>query len=400
LIGRLLSCAALALMLALALAGGARAQPAPGSALEVALVTMGPGDIYWERFGHNAIVIRDTARDDATVYNFGIFDFESENFLLEFLRGRMMYLAVGEPLKDFERYLRDGRSVDVQWLALLPSQRLALQRHLDEHVAPANARYRYDYYERNCSTKLRDAIDLATGGQLRAALDGPSRGVTYRWHTQRLTAPEPWLYLGTHAGLSGYTDRPITYWQEAFLPMELARRLRDVQVLDGSGNRVSLVAREQRLAQATITLPGETPPNWRLWFLAAGVAVAGLIGVLAATGRRRALMMVSGTLWLFAGLGGASLAALWLLTEHRPAWANENLLLFNPLALALVPIAFVSRWRSGAFARTIAWLVAASAVFALIAKALPGFRQDNLDWILLWLPIHFALALTLAVRRA
>ncbi|HVF35461.1 MAG TPA: DUF4105 domain-containing protein [Candidatus Saccharimonadia bacterium] len=372
----------------------------PGASLEIALVTIGPGEIYWERFGHNAIVVRDTVAGDGRIYHFGIFDFESENFLLEFLRGRMVYLAVAEPLGDFGPYLGAGRSIDVQWLALSPPQRAALRDHLEWHVAPENSRYRYDYYERNCSTKIRDALDLATGGAVRAALDGPSRGVTYRWHTQRLTAPQPWLYLGTHAGLSGYTDAPITYWQEAFVPMELARRLRDVTVTDESGTRVPLVAREQRLAQASIPAPGATPPRWRAGFLLVGVVVAALIGWLAASRRRRTLGALSGALWLFAGLGGALLAALWLLTEHRPAWANENLLLFNPLALGLVPSAFVSRWRHGPYARTMAWLVAASAVVALVAKALPGFRQDNLDWILLWLPIHFALALTLAVRPA
>ena len=31
----------------------------PGETLEIALVTIGPGPVYWERFGHNAIVIDD-----------------------------------------------------------------------------------------------------------------------------------------------------------------------------------------------------------------------------------------------------------------------------------------------------------------------------------------------------
>ena len=123
-------------------------------------MTIGPGDIYWTRFGHNAIVINDRATDRARIYNFGIFDFDSEDFLLEFLRGRMMYLAVGEPLRDFGIYLEQGRSIDVQWLALAPAQRLALREHLEWHVAPENSRYRYDYYEQNCSTKVRDALDL------------------------------------------------------------------------------------------------------------------------------------------------------------------------------------------------------------------------------------------------
>ncbi|HET9484433.1 MAG TPA: DUF4105 domain-containing protein [Xanthomonadales bacterium] len=389
-----------------AIAPAARADPAPppgiaartGESLEVALVTIGPGDIYWTRFGHNAIVINDRATDRARIYNFGIFDFDSKDFFLEFLRGRMMYLAVGEPLRDFGIYLDQGRSIDVQWLALAPAQRLALREHLEWHVAPENSRYRYDYYEQNCSTKVRDALDLATGGAVREALAGRSRGATYRSITQRLTAPQWWLYLGTHAGLSGYADRPVSYWEEAFIPMELARRLREVSVTDASGARAPLVMREARLAEATVRQPPDEPPRWRAFFLAAGLGLGAALLLLARRGYARALAASRALLWLVAGIGGIALALLWATTEHRSAWANENILLFNPLALALLPVAFVTRWRTSAYARTIAWLLAACAAFALAAKVLPGFRQDNLDWILLWLPIHFALALGFAPR--
>ena len=38
---------------------------APGANLEVSLVTYGPGDVYWERFGHDAIELRDTVSGEA-----------------------------------------------------------------------------------------------------------------------------------------------------------------------------------------------------------------------------------------------------------------------------------------------------------------------------------------------
>lgn len=369
------------------------------SGLEVALVTIGPGEIYWERFGHNAIVIRDTASGAAKLYHFGIFDFESENFLLNFLRGYMTYLAVGEPLRGFDAYLGAGRALDVQWLALTQVQAAKLRAHLEWHIAPENARYRYDYFERNCSTKIRDALDLATDGAVRAAFAGRSRGVTYRWHTQRLTAPEAWLYLGTHAGLAGYADRTLTFWDEAFIPMELARRLREVTLAGADGGAIPLVRTEQSLAQATIAQPPESPPRRRWAFALAGLAIGALALVLARR-KRGAFAALAAALWFVAGIGGLVFAALWLGTEHRAAWANENLLLFNPLALVLLLHAPVRRWREGRAARTIAWIVVACAAFALLSKALPGFVQDNLDWILLWLPIHLALATGLKPRTA
>jgi hypothetical protein len=53
---------------------------AQSSAPEVWLVTYGPGEIYWQRFGHNGIWIRDEGLGLDHVFNFGFFDFEQEGF--------------------------------------------------------------------------------------------------------------------------------------------------------------------------------------------------------------------------------------------------------------------------------------------------------------------------------
>ena len=103
-----------------------------------------------------------------------------------------------------------------------------------------------------------------------------------------------------------------------------------------------------------------------------------------------------------AGLGGVVLLFLWFGTAHQAAWRNENLFLLNPLCLALIPAAatlFRARPRVARFGATLAWLVAALAAFALFSKILPWFAQANLDWILLLLPIHAAIALMLANTR-
>ena len=52
---------------------------------EVWLVTYGPGEIYWQRFGHNAIWVRDARLGLDHTFNFGFFDFEQERFFLRFL---------------------------------------------------------------------------------------------------------------------------------------------------------------------------------------------------------------------------------------------------------------------------------------------------------------------------
>ena len=58
---------------------------------EAWLVTYGPGEIYWQRFGHNAIWIRDPDLGLDHVFNFGFFDLEHENLFLRFHQGRLFY---------------------------------------------------------------------------------------------------------------------------------------------------------------------------------------------------------------------------------------------------------------------------------------------------------------------
>ena len=63
----------------------------PGSDLTVYLLTFGWGDVVWERFGHNAIWIKDRTRGTDITYNWGMFDFNQPAFLRRFLTGDTKY---------------------------------------------------------------------------------------------------------------------------------------------------------------------------------------------------------------------------------------------------------------------------------------------------------------------
>src|SRR5919204_64489 len=59
----------------------------PGSDLTVYLLTFGWGDAVWERFGHNAIWIKDRAHNTDITYNWGMFDFNQPHFIWRFVTG-------------------------------------------------------------------------------------------------------------------------------------------------------------------------------------------------------------------------------------------------------------------------------------------------------------------------
>lgn len=384
--------AAVWLLCVLALCSG-MATAAP----RIGVVTMQPGEIFFERFGHNAIVVDDPALPEPLSYNFGFFDLDEPDFTANFIRGKMHYRLVALPLsQDLAYYRQVGRGVSIQWLDLPPDQARYLASTLAHTAQPEHARYRYDYFTDNCSTRVRDALDGALDGALQRQLQGRSRGNTYRGDAVRLASPAPWMWLGFDLGLGPSADRPNSLWQDAFVPMRLAEALRGLSLDDGR----PLVAEEITLLQHRLPAePAEAPRHWWPWLLA-GLLVAAAI-LWAGHRARTPLSVVAIAFWATAGLAGALMLFIWLGTAHRFGWANHNLLLLNPLGLALIPGA----WR-GAHGRlpgrtftALAWLLAGLAVLALFLHWLPVLPQRNLPWICLLLPIHLALASALAGRR-
>lgn len=387
-------------VLAMALPLGAFAQQAaappaaPGTGAEapaprIGVVTMQPGTVFFERFGHDAIVVVDPLSGEATSYNFGYFDPSEDDFISRFARGDMMYYLVALPLQqDLSYYDETGRGASVQWLDLRPDQARSLAADLAERAKPENARYHYDYYTANCATMVRDTVDKALGGGLQSQLAGRSRGNTYRSESVRLASPAPWMWLGFDVGLGPFADQPLSRWQEAFVPMRLADALRQARNSDGR----PLVQSEQELLPHRIDPePKEFARRWWPWLLL-GLIVAG--GVLALRRRPRLLAGLALPFWLLCALFGGVLVFLWGFSIHYAAWANRNLLLLSPLAVLLLPgaISLLRRRVPGRMFRIVLWLLAVQAVAALVLHWLSLQAQYNVQWIVLLLPVHVALA--------
>ena len=387
--------------------------PVPGSELTIYLMTMGYGDLVWERFGHNAIRIVDAARGMDSVYNWGTFDFQQPNFLRRFMTGNTLYWMQGDGMAEtIAHYRRLNRSVWIQELDLTPAERTAVREFITWNGQEANRYYRYDYYLDNCSTRVRDLIDRTVGGQVKLAMTSRLTSTTYRFHTQRTLQFDRAVALGTNIGLGEVADRPISQWEEAFLPSRLQEHIRAAQVLrpDGGPTR-PLVKSEQQLFAANRPPEPAEPPNTMLRNLAIGLVVAGLLAVLALGARSggraaRLAFATAATTWTaISGILGVVLIVGWTATRHVFMARNENLLQFDPLSLALavvLPMA-IMRGRATDAARVLSMVVAVVAVLGFAMKLMPMFNQINVAVIALTLPAHLAMAwavrmLTLAPR--
>lgn len=365
------------------------------AAPRIGVVTMQPGEIFFERFGHNAILVDDPAADTAISYNFGYFDPGEPDFIARFIRGEMRYQLVALPLRDDLAYYGEvGRGVSLQWLDLDPADASELATALAENARPENAHYRYDYFLDNCSTRVRDALDHALDGALARQMGG-SRGDTFRSEATRLASPDFWMWLGFDLGLAAAADHPLSNWGDAFVPMHLAASLRHVENQAGA----PLVSEEIELLPHRLDPePTDTPRRWWLWLLA-GLFIG---GVLAWAGRlaRRVTAGVALPFWTLSGVLGALMLFIWLATTHRFGWANYNLLLMSPLAWGLLP----GGWRllrgqpAGRWFDTLLQAMPALAIIGLFTHWLQMLPQQNLHWIVLLLPVHLGLMLGLRNR--
>lgn len=372
-----------------------------GEDLIISLVTFSPGDDVASWWGHGSLVVEDQRLGTARLYNYGMFSFDS-TMLARYAMGRLeFWVAETSPSGTYRLYRAMDRDVRIQELNLTPDQRLEIGRLLADNVLPENRDYLYQHYNDNCVTRLRDMIDRAVGGQLKQADSAPAR-MTLRDHTRRYTAVSPPMSVLLDFLMNDEIDRPITRWEEAFLPDELERQVGALQVKRPDGQTVPLVAKHWDFYKSPDrTPPPEVPPRYGPWMLLMGLAVGGSALGLGYWGRRggRLPRVLLGLEQLVLGLGlgfpGTALMIMWLFTDHTVTYRNENLFLANPLTLMVVPLAVALMFgskRARAGLRFIWNTLAALGVLGLVLKVFPLFNQDNWRLIALILPISLGFA--------
>jgi hypothetical protein len=238
------------------------------------------------------------------------------------------------------------------------------------------------------------------GGAFKSLTDTVYSGATYRSHTRRLTTNNPFMYTGIEAGMGHPVDRPISAWEEMFLPLAVREHVRQVTVPgDRGGAPVPLVRSERTVYESDVHSFRETPPSWLLWYLLIGIALGGLAFITAvrAAGSRavRAAFTAFGSFWYFLmGIGGLILLGLWGFTDHVVTRSNENVFQLSVLALPLaflLPMGLRRRGNWGRAALRGSVVVTAVAVGGLFLKVLPGFEQVNFEIIALVLPVYLGL---------
>lgn len=397
----------LAIFLVLSVSVPARAQT-PGENLRIYLVTFGPGEAVWEKFGHNAIWVHDESANYGVAYNWGMFSFDQPGFVPRLMKGRMLYWMAGYDIgATVNAYVQANRSVWAQELNLQPAQRDSLRVFLEWNARDENKFYLYDYFRDNCSTRVRDAIDRFSGGALQRATKPAVTDETYRTHTAKLTYTDVPIYTGLMLAMGPRIDRNLTMWEEGFIPMELRESIRTAKVRGADGTEQPLVLSERTLFEANGgTVIPERAPNRTVFYTIVGALLAGLLLLIAhfaRTTRKLSYVLASliGIWSLAVGFVGTLMTLLWTLTNHVVTYGNENLLQANPLSLVLMVVGVAAvigrRWPR----RWAAWFglfIAGLSSLGLMMQIFPGLDQVNGEILGLMFPVHGAIAFILWQR--
>lgn len=365
--------------------------------LAIKLVTFSPGDDIPNYFGHNGIIVEDTAKHQARLYNFGMFSF-GRDMLPNYMKGKLTFWVAETPVRaTFAHYIDQNRSVHVQELDLVPAKRAEMAHALAWQVLPENREYLYDHYYNNCSTRLRDLIDKATDGQFAKLLDHPAH-YTFRGNTTRYASKDPLLNFCLTFWMNDMMEKPLKQWNELFLPGELEAATGRFQYTKPNGERVPLVAASYAVFEARRPAVPATPPRSWPYALLLGIAAGVLLWLTAVWWKRtgstlaRVLFGLSHVVVGFVlGLIGTLGFLMWTLTEHQVTYRNENQYLANPITFLLFPlgIAIIFNSKRGtALARYAFYALAALSVALCVLKILPNFDQDTALTMALLLPLN------------
>ncbi len=349
--------------------------------LTVSVLTFGPGDHPFFKFGHNAVWIHDDETKRDLVYNYGMFVFDSPMLIPEFLKGKLRYWLARDTLGNtVANYRFENRTMVAQELVLSQQEAQQVAEALAVNARPENRYYKYDYYLDNCSTRVRDVVDRAIGGALQAGSRAPAE-MTWRMHTRRLTQDSLLVYLALDIVMGDFIDRPIDQWEEMFLPGKLQQGLQRA-TRDGA----PVIKRERSILDAPgRPPPPAAPPRWHLWFLLAGALAGG-------AWQLRRSRAIYGMLAFFAGLFGffgCTFVMFWVATDHQVAHGNENIFLCAPWAIAffgLMPGLIRRNDRRRTRAAQLALGAAVFSVLGLVAKVLPMMDQQNVEFICFFVP--------------
>ena len=306
---------------------------------EVSILTIGPGDQLYDKFGHSAFRIRDAAKDIDLVFNYGRYDFNTPNFYTKFARGKLLYeLGVSDYTSFLNSYKRQKRWVKEQLLNLNYAEKQEMFHFLLKNSEPENKEYLYDFFYDNCATRIRDVLQDVLGDELQFNHEHLTENYSFRELIQKNVHSNTWGSLGMDVAIGAVVDRKAEPLEYQFLPEYVYKAAENATI---STNGIT-----SPLVKETSTLYDGPGRPLESDFFTSPFFVFSLISliIIFITYRDFKKGLRSRTLdaiiFFTTGLIGVVLLLLWFGTDHTATASNYNLLWAVPLSLLFFTLIF------------------------------------------------------------
>lgn len=303
--------------------------------IRFSLLTCAPGTEIYSLFGHTAIRYENYTRRIDVAFNYGMFSFNTPNFIFRFVAGETDYQLGITPYSYFEaEYAMRGSSVYQQVLNLTQSEKERLLTILENNYLPENRIYRYNYFYDNCTTRARDKIEECIEGKV--VYPDSLSGKSYRSIVHEFTAGSPWDEFGIDLCLGAEADKEINKRQQMFSPFYMKYYASNAYIVDAGGTRRPLILDETKIVDVE---PEEVQPGFILSPLMCGALFLALCVVMA-WGQWKTQRIWWGwdiVLYGLQGLAGCIIAFLFFFSVHPTVGSNWLLILFNPIPLLYLP---------------------------------------------------------------
>lgn len=227
----------------------------------ISLITCSPGKSLYEHYGHTAIRVYDTINDIDLVFNYGTFNFNTDNFYWKFICGECYYQLSIEPTEDFISYYHAyKRTVYEQVLNMDHDQKQELWELLLANYLPKNRCYLYNFVFDNCATRPYQLIKQVYNDSIISKYEG-YKGKSFRSFIQHYTVKHSWADFGINLLFGTKADQPMNNEQRLFLPEELMLYISQATTTDGTP-----IVKYEHIGQFNIHKP--------LWYEHCGFGIA------------------------------------------------------------------------------------------------------------------------------
>ncbi|WP_430408535.1 DUF4105 domain-containing protein [Kordia sp.] len=295
---------------------------------EFSVVTCGAGEELYSSFGHSAFRLKDPVYGYDVVYNYGVFDFNTSNFYLKFVQGKLPYQLGRTSFKNFIRtYQYEKRWVKEQILDFTPEQNRKLLDFLENNYKEENRFYKYDFFYNNCATKKRDVIKQIFGDEFIFNEHHLTEEKTFRDLIHDNLDSNSWSSFGIDIALGAVIDKVAQPEEYQFLPEYVFKAFESATKKDG---KTPLISETKLILEAP-----ESKTSSSKLFSPYVVFTLILLLILTITfvdfKKKKRTRWLDFAIMLGTGITGIVITLLWFATDHTATAMNMNILWLFPI---------------------------------------------------------------------